>query len=290
MNSTLKVSGQIAVSRTVPDLRAQVKAWRAQGLTIGLVPTMGALHEGHLSLVRLALKSTDRTVVSIFVNPTQFGPNEDFAEYPRQFERDLALLEAIGAHLVWAPSTEEMYPQRFATDISVGAISEPMEGVIRPGHFEGVATVVAKLLLQCLPDAAVFGQKDYQQLCVIRRLVDDLDIPASIIGAPTVRDQEGLALSSRNAYLDDERLAIARRLNKTLFATAEAIAADRTPVATALGAGLDALHDAGFDAVDYFDLRHAETLAPLEELHRPARLLAAVRLGSVRLIDNIAVD
>ena len=290
MDTTLKASGQIAVSRTVSDLRAQVKAWRSKGLTIGLVPTMGALHEGHLSLVRLALESTDRAVVSIFVNPTQFSPSEDFAEYPRQFERDLALLEAVGAHLVWAPSTDEMYPERFSTSIGVGAVSEPMEGGIRPSHFEGVATVVAKLLLQCLPDAAVFGQKDYQQLCVIRRLTEDLDIPVSIIGAPTVRDQEGLALSSRNAYLNDQDLAIARRLNTILFATARAIAVDRVPVAKALGDGVDALRDGGFDAVDYLDLRHAETLAPLEAFHRPARLLAAARLGSVRLIDNIAVD
>lgn len=279
----------VPVTHRVADLRARVAAWRKDGLRVALVPTMGALHQGHLALVRRALELADRVVVSVFVNPIQFGPNEDFDAYPRTLDADRALLATVGASLAFAPSVAEMYPEGFSTAVTVSGVSEGLCGGSRPGHFSGVATVVTKLLLQTLPDVACFGEKDYQQVQVIRRFVRDLDIPVEIVGVPTVREADGLARSSRNAYLTPEERAAAPNLHRTLQDTAAAIRAG-SAVDAALEAGKRALLAAGFAAVDYLELRAAEGLAPLAALDRPARLLVAARLGKTRLIDNIPVE
>lgn len=278
------------IARTVADLRAQVGAWRANRERVGFVPTMGALHEGHLSLVRLARERAERVVVSIFVNPTQFGPNEDFATYPRDEARDAELLAAIGCDLLYAPGVAEMYPPGFATTVTVAGVSEPLDGAARPGHFAGVATVVAKLLLQCGPEVAVFGEKDYQQLQVIRRLVRDLDIPTTILGGPTARAEDGLALSSRNAYLSREERRIAAELNRALAAASEALRAGGQ-VAEVEREVVERLVRAGFNPVEYVEVRGADDLARLGPgpVQGPARVLAAARLGRTRLIDNMAV-
>ncbi len=246
---------------TVNGLRAQVAAWRAGGDRIGLVPTMGALHAGHLSLVDEARKHTRRVVVSIFVNPSQFAPHEDFDRYPRDLEADAAKLGA-GTNLIFAPTVKEMYPDGFATTVSVGGPSEGLETDFRPHFFAGVATVVAKLLIAAQPDVAVFGEKDWQQLQVIKRLVADLALPVEIVGAPIVREADGLAMSSRNAYLKPHERAVAGRMNVILREARDADAAKR------------ALLDAGFDSVDYVAVRDG-------------RILAAARIGGTRLIDNM---
>ncbi len=277
------------VARSVAELRRIVAEWRAAGHKVALVPTMGALHDGHLALVREAQRHADKVVVSIFVNPIQFGPNEDFDAYPRTLDADRAALATVGAALVYAPTVGEMYPEGFATTISVTGVSEGLCGATRPGHFSGVATVVTKLLLQAQPDAACFGEKDYQQLQVIRRFVRDLDIPVEIVGVPTVREADGLARSSRNAYLSVEERAAAPALHRTLSDTAAAIRAGAA-VDAALEAGRRAILAAGFVSVDYLELRAAEGLAPLAALDRPARLLVAARIGKTRLIDNIPVE
>ena len=280
------MSAALPVVRSVAELRARVKYWRDQGLTIALVPTMGALHRGHLSLVSHALDCADRVVVSIFVNPTQFGPHEDFSRYPRQEEQDAALLEEGGCHLLFAPTVAEMYPDGFATTVTVSGPADGLCGTVRPGHFAGVATVVTMLLLQAQPDVAVFGEKDYQQLAVIRRFARDLHIPATILGAPTLREADGLAMSSRNAYLTAGERAIAPALYRELQGVAEGLraggqAAELCRTATAR------LLDSGFAAVDYVEVREAQTLAPMTILDRPVRILAAARLGKTRLIDNL---
>lgn len=273
---------------TVADLRARVAAWRAEGLTVALVPTMGALHEGHLSLVRRAKMLADRVVVSIFVNPTQFGPNEDFARYPRQLEQDRFKLGMAGTHLVYAPTVEEMYPQGFATRVVVSGVSAGLCGDARPGHFEGVATVVCKLLNQGQPDVAVFGEKDWQQVMVIRRLARDLDLPVRIEGAPVVREMDGLAMSSRNAYLSDGERGIANYLYKTLKQIADDLDAGKD-AAHACAWGISELGRLGFGPVDYLEVRDSDTLEPVEGIvTRPARVLCAVYLGRTRLIDNVA--
>ena len=277
---------EIAIVRTVADLRAQVGAWRAQGQAIALVPTMGALHEGHLSLVRLGLTMAERVVVTLFVNPTQFGPNEDYGRYPRREAEDAALLAGAGAHLLYAPILEEMYAPGAATTITVATVSEGLCGTFRPTHFAGVATVVAKLLLQAQPDVAIFGQKDYQQLQVIRRMVRDLDIPARIEGAATVREPDGLALSSRNAYLTPEERQIAPLLYQVLGEVAGGLAAG-AGAAELTAAARQRLLAGGFRAVDYIEVRDADSLAPIERRERPARVLAAAHLGKARLIDNV---
>lgn len=278
----------IAVARTVLDLRAAVGEWRKAGLTVGLVPTMGALHAGHQTLVREARATCDRVVLSIFVNPRQFGPAEDFAAYPRQEAQDVARAAAAGAALVFAPDVAEMYPRGFVTSVSVGGPSQGLESTHRPGHFDGMATVVSKLLLQCGPDRAYFGEKDYQQLQVVRRMVDDLNIPVEIVGVPTVREADGLALSSRNAYLSAEQRAAAPVLARVLRAIAEGVKAGRV-LSDEIAQGVVRLRTVGFDAPDYIALCDAVTLAPMERLDRAARLLVAVRLGKTRLIDNIPV-
>jgi pantoate--beta-alanine ligase len=248
---------------------------------------MGALHEGHLSLVALAKSNADRVVASIFVNPTQFGPREDFNRYPRDEAGDLAKLEAAGANLVFVPETTEMYPHGFSTNVGVSDLTEDLCGASRPNHFDGVATVVTKLLLQCAPDLALFGEKDYQQLLVIKRLVRDLNIPVEILGGPIVREKDGLALSSRNAYLSPSERKAAPLLYQTIVAVANDLSQGRG-ADDAAAAGRFKLEAAGFH-VDYVAVRDPETLKPLSGPVERARVLAAVQLGSTRLIDNVAV-
>jgi pantoate--beta-alanine ligase len=286
----MSVPETFPVARTLDALRSRIAQWRRDAMTVGLVPTMGALHDGHLALVSAAGAACDRVVVSIFVNPSQFGPNEDFAAYPRREAEDLAKLAAAGVHLAWMPGVADMYPPGFATRVSVGALTDRLEGAFRPGHFEGVATVVTKLLSQVRPDAAWFGEKDYQQLLVIRRLVGDLDIPVRIEAVTTLRESDGLALSSRNFYLSDDERRRAAVLPRVLGRTADAmIATPRRPFAPLREAALGELAAAGFGPIDYIALCDAATLDPLTVLDRPARLLAAARLGRTRLIDNLAL-
>lgn len=283
------MSHEMPVCRTVTALRAAVGAWRLAGERVALVPTMGFLHQGHLSLVRLGKAKADRVVASLFVNPTQFAPSEDFDAYPRDEPRDAALLASAGCDLLYAPSVGEMYPAGFDTTVSVKRISGPMDGEARPIHFAGVATIVAKLLAQAAPDIAIFGEKDFQQLLVIRRMARDLDLPVEIVGAPTVREPDGLALSSRNVYLTAGERAVAPRLHAALK-TAAAALQDGMPVQAVEARGYAALIEAGFGPVDYFDVRDAEDLTrlgpgPLSGGAR-ARVFVAARLGKARLIDN----
>lgn len=256
--------------------------------TLALVPTMGALHAGHLRLAEEAKRQAERVAATIFVNPLQFGPTEDLGRYPRQEESDLRLLEAAGCDFVWLPGPADLYPDGFATSVSVGGISERWEGEVRPGHFAGVATVVAKLLIAVVPDVALFGEKDFQQLAVIRRMVADLGLPVRIAGIPTVRDADGLALSSRNAYLRAEERARAVALPRALARAAEAIRAG-SAVEQLLAKGRAELLGAGFGRVDYFALVDAESLEPLTEARGEMRLIAAAVIGSTRLIDNLPV-
>ncbi|HET9902763.1 MAG TPA: pantoate--beta-alanine ligase [Xanthobacteraceae bacterium] len=281
---------QVPVVRTVASLRRAVARFRAAGETVALVPTMGALHEGHLSLVRRGRTRADRVVVSIFVNPTQFAPSEDFDTYPRTFASDRAALRECRADLIWAPaSVAEMYPAGFATRVvPAGPAAVGLEDAFRPDFFSGVATVVTKLLLQCLPDVAIFGEKDFQQLRVVERIVADLNIPVRIVGAPTVREADGLAMSSRNVYLSEKERAAAATLYATLTGCARALR-EGVPVAEALARGRASIAKAGF-ALDYLEARHALTLERIENLGEgPIRLLVAARLGATRLIDNLAV-
>jgi pantoate--beta-alanine ligase len=281
------MGAHIVTVRTVADLRAAVAAWRRGGDSIGVVPTMGALHRGHLSLVAAARAACRRCIATLFVNPKQFGPREDLARYPRQEEADRALLDAAGCDLLFAPAVEEMYPPGFSTTVSLAGVTDRWEGEARPGHFAGVATVVAKLLLQALADKAFFGEKDYQQLQAVTRMVRDLDIPTEIVGCPTVRDADGLALSSRNAYLDASERRAAPALFRVITAIAAA-AAEGRDVAAAIASGKAALLAAGFASIDYLALVEAITLEPIAALDRPGRVIAAARLGAVRLIDNVA--
>jgi len=274
--------------RDITDLRAAVTTLR-MSQPIALVPTMGALHAGHMALVAAARRRGMQVVVSIFVNPTQFGPNEDLDAYPRREAADAALLEQNGVAILWAPDVATMYPAGFATSITVGGVGERWDGAARPGHFAGVATVVAKLLLQVRPDAAFFGEKDYQQLAVIRRLVADLDIGIEIAGVPIERDDDGLALSSRNAYLSPEERIAARAMPRALGEAATSIERGGD-VATSLETARRKLAEAGFDPIDYVALCDAATLEPVDRLDGPARLLAAAKLGRTRLIDNLPVN
>lgn len=275
--------------RDLEMLRAQIAAFRAEGLSVALVPTMGALHAGHMALVEAAKVRADRVVASIFVNPMQFGPNEDLARYPRRERADADMLEAAGCALLWMPSVEAMYPDGFATTVSVTGVSDGLDGASRPGHFNGVATVVGKLFNQVRPDVALFGEKDYQQLAVVRRMAIDLDLGIEIFGVPTQRDEDGVALSSRNIYLSESEREAARALPRALGVAAREIAGG-TPAASALEKAKAALARAGFDPIDYVALCDAETLQPVTTLDRPARLLAAGSLGGTRLIDNLPVE
>lgn len=273
---------------TVAELRAAVAGWRQHGHRVGFVPTMGALHDGHVSLVHETQKHADKSVVSIFVNPTQFGPHEDFGRYPRMLEVDAERLGAARCDLIFAPSVAEMYPDGFATRIEVAGPALGLETDIRSQHFSGVATVVAKLLLAAMPDFAAFGEKDYQQLLVVKRLAADLGLAVEIIGCPTLREADGLALSSRNAYLSAGDRKVAGRLNLVLKDVA-ARARTGAAIADAEQAGYTALLAAGFASVDYVAVRDAENLAKIDTLARPARVLAAAKIGTTRLIDNMAV-
>lgn len=283
------LSQQAETAHDVAGLRARLAAWRRAGETIALVPTMGALHAGHISLVGQAKKHARRTVMSIFVNPSQFAPTEDFAAYPRSLEADASLFAAAGGDLLFAPAPLDMYPAGFATTVTLaGPAAAGLEDRFRPTHFAGVATVVAKLLNQCLPDFAVFGEKDFQQLKVVTQLARDLDFETRIVSAPTVREKDGLALSSRNVYLSAEDRARAPHLYAALCQCARAITQD-VPIKTALDAARASLAEAQF-SIDYVEARHAETLAPISARgDGPIRLLAAAWLGKTRLIDNIAV-
>lgn len=276
------------IVRNIADLRHAVANLRISGERVALVPTMGALHAGHIALVDAARSKGCQVVVSIFVNPTQFGPNEDLDAYPRREAADVALLEAAGAALLWAPDVPAMYPNGFATTVSVDGVSGRWDGAARPGHFAGVATVVTKLFQQVKPDIALFGEKDYQQLAVIRRFTADLDIDIEIVGVPTQRDDDGLALSSRNAYLTPEERVAARALPRAL-GEAKAAIERGDEVRAALDAAAARLREAGFEPIDYIALVDAATLEPIERLDGAARLLAAAKLGRTRLIDNLAV-
>jgi pantoate--beta-alanine ligase len=277
------------VARNLPALAGALAQWRRRREKIALVPTMGALHAGHLALVRLAQRRADRVVVSIFVNPTQFAPNEDLESYPRSLAEDMSQLAAVKADLVWAPSVETMYPTGFATRIvPEGPATAGLEDAFRPHFFAGVATVVAKLLIQCQPDIAVFGEKDYQQLKVVKQFARDLGLKTRIVAAPTVREKDGLALSSRNAYLSSRERALAPVLHRVLADCARKIGAGAA-VDNALNEGRAAITEAGF-ALDYLEARNAETLAPVCSIKDgPLRLLVAARLGKTRLIDNVGV-
>ena len=277
------------IVRQLAPLQDALTELRKPGLKIGLVPTMGALHAGHMRLVEVAREHCDAVVASIFVNPTQFGEGEDLDAYPRQETADAALLEAAGVELLWAPTADQMYPSGYATSISVSGVSDGLCGAARPGHFDGVATVVAKLFNQTRPDAAFFGEKDYQQLAVIRRMARDLDFTHDIIGVATVRDPDGLALSSRNAYLSEAERESAVALPIAMREAAGAIAAGGE-VAAILADAKSRILASGFHKIDYLELRDADTLALLDVFAKPARLLAAARIGRTRLIDNIPVE
>ena len=277
------------IARTIADLRRQIDPWRKSGESIGLVPTMGALHEGHMALVRAARAECRRVVASIFVNPKQFAPNEDLGSYPRREIADLEMLLAGGVDLVFIPTVDEIYPAQFATLVQVTGLTEVLCGAHRPGHFDGVATVVTKLLMQSLPDAAYFGEKDYQQLLVVRRLARDLDIPVRIVGVPTVREPDGLALSSRNAYLSQAERDLAPNIARVLRNIAASMVKRPSTVAAEVACGRDELQKLGL-AVEYLEIRDAQTLAPVnDEVMSPSRIFIAARLGRTRLIDNMPI-
>lgn len=277
------------IARTIADLRRQIGHWRKSEQSIGLVPTMGALHAGHLALVSVARNECSRVVATIFVNPKQFGPSEDLGAYPRRETADLEMLRLARVDLVFIPAVEEIYPPDFSTTVRVAGLTESLCGAHRPGHFDGVATVVTKLLIQALPEAAYFGEKDYQQLLVVRRLARDLDIPVRIVGVPTVREADGLALSSRNAYLSPEQRRVAPALARVLQSIVGALSQDPTAIASELARGYRELQNVGF-VVEYLEIRDAETLAPVTaKITASSRVFAAVHLGRTRLIDNMPI-
>ena len=287
-SSTSVTAPAVPILRRLADLRARVRGWKAAGEVVGVVPTMGALHAGHMSLVAAAKAGCDRVIVTIFVNPRQFNSAEDLAKYPRTEEADARLLAPMGVDAVFVPEPDEVYPAGYATSISVSGVSEGLCGAFRPGHFDGVATVVTKLFLMTGADRAFFGEKDWQQLQVVRRLVADLNIPIAVEGCPTVREADGLALSSRNLRLSAEERAQAAALPRALLSAAAAIGAG-APVTATLDAAAAAIRAGGFREVEYLELRDAATLGAPELPYRPARLLAAAWLGDVRLIDNVEV-
>jgi pantoate--beta-alanine ligase len=275
--------------RDIEALKAAVAELRAEGGAIAFVPTMGALHAGHMALVAEGRRRADHVVASIFVNPTQFAAHEDLSTYPRREATDAKMLEEEGCAILWSPDVATMYPEGAGISVRAGSLGEGLDGAARPGHFDGVATVVSRLLDQVRPDIALFGEKDYQQLAVIRQMVREQSLAVEIIGVPTQRDADGLALSSRNAYLTDEERQAARALPRALGEAAAAVQRGGG-VGEALATARERLARAGFDPIDYVELCDAETLAPVTALERPARLLAAARLGRTRLIDNLAVE
>ena len=276
------------ILRNLAELRAAVRGWKQAGEVVGVVPTMGALHQGHLSLVRAAKEGCDRVIVTIFVNPKQFNNPEDLENYPRTEEEDARKLAPLQVDAIYVPDADEMYPDGFSTTVSITGITDDLEGAHRPGHFDGVATVVTKLFLQTQADKAYFGNKDYQQLQLVKRLARDLNIPIEVVGCPTIREEDGLAMSSRNLLLSDRSRIVAPALNAAMVTAADRIKAGED-VATVLAEARAQVVAAGFIDVEYLELRGVGDLAPLARLDRPARLLAAAQLGPVRLIDNIAV-
>jgi pantoate--beta-alanine ligase len=276
------------ILRTVADIRAAARGWKTQGLTIGVVPTMGALHDGHLSLARRARAECDRVIVTIFVNPLQFNNPADLAKYPRSEAADAALLATVPVDALFAPPVDQVYPDGFGSTVSVAGVSQPLEGAMRPGHFDGVATVVTKLFGMTLADRGYFGQKDWQQLQVVQKLTRDLNLPVTIIGCETIRDPDGLAMSSRNVRLTPEGRAKAPVLFAAISRAATEIRAGHAD-RMAIREAAEAMRAAGFERVEYIELRDAETLMPSDDPHRPRRMLAAAWLDGVRLIDNIPV-
>ena len=277
------------IVRTVPALRRAVDQLRVRKATVALVPTMGALHDGHVSLVRMAKRRATKVIVSIFVNPAQFAPTEDFGSYPRTWQADLAKLAAEKVDLIWSPEVKAMYPDGFATRVAPeGPATAGLEDRFRPHFFGGVATVVCKLFTQCRPDLAIFGEKDFQQLRVVTRMAGDLDLGVKVIGSKTVRERDGLAMSSRNVYLSPEQRRVAPELYRAMKQSAARLKAGED-LPSAMAGGADMIAAAGF-ALDYFEIRHAETLAPVASASDgPLRILVAARLGATRLIDNIAI-
>lgn len=284
-----EVSHSLTVLRTAADLRAATQPYRDAGKLVGLVPTMGALHEGHLALVDRARRDCGLLIASLFVNPTQFGEGEDFDAYPRNEADDIAMFEAHGVDFVYAPDAAEMYPDGFAITVTVPGITEGLCGAARPGHFDGVTTVVSRLFEHCAPDAAYFGEKDYQQYRVVERMVEQLGLDIRVVAIPTVRERDGLAMSSRNAYLDPGQRRAAPALYGTMFALSGRLH-DGVDIAAQCAWGRQALLDAGFDSVDYFEIRDADTLIPATGNAPNLRIFAAARLGKTRLIDNMPVD
>lgn len=286
----MSASGNIEIVRAAEEIGRRVAGWRAEGISVGLVPTMGAIHDGHLALVRAAAAGSDRVVASLFVNPKQFAPGEDFSAYPRDEARDARLIAEAGGDLLFAPPGDGVYPESFSTTVTVGDLTEGLCGAFRPGHFEGVATVVCKLFNMVRPDAAWFGEKDFQQLQVIRRLARDLDLGVEVHGVPTVREPDGLALSSRNVYLSAAERAAAPALNRALLALAERAAEPDADIARAIREAGRTIVEAGFRTVDYVAVVDRETLRPVEApITAEARALAAAWLGKARLIDNVPV-
>lgn len=276
------------IIRTVADLRPIVRAWKAAGDLVGVVPTMGALHDGHLSLARAGKQECERVITTIFVNPKQFNNPDDLKKYPRTEEADVALLSSVGVDVVFIPQPDEVYPDGFITTVSVGGVSEPLEGRMRPGHFDGVATVVSKLFGMTMADRGYFGQKDWQQLQVVQRLVRDLNIPIKIVGCETIREADGLAMSSRNVGLTVEGRGVAGVLYSAITAAADDIRAGQSD-RMAIREAAEKVRSAGFERVEYIELRDAETLMPSDDVNRPRRMLAAAWIDGVRLIDNIPV-
>ena len=276
------------VVRTIAELRQHTSRWRIAGQTIGLIPTMGALHNGHLSLIKLAQGKCDRVIATIFVNPRQFLPNEDFDEYPRNEESDIQKLIGMGVDLLFAPKAPEMYQPDASTTVVISKLTDCLCATSRPGFFDGVGTVVTKLLIQALPDLAIFGEKDYQQLLVIKRLTRDLDIPVEIIGAPTIREADGLAVSSRNVFLSQTNRETASKVFEILKKTATAISLGNDVLAACKEARTELIL-VGFSEIDYFEARHSETLELIQSFENSGRLFAAVWLGSTRLIDNLEI-
>lgn len=275
---------------TIHDAREAIAAWRSEGLTVGFVPTMGYFHEGHLTLMREAKKENDRVVVSLFVNPTQFGPQEDLSRYPRDAARDREMAESVGVDLIFAPEAEEMYPEGYQTWVDLGDLTEGLCGASRPGHFKGVATVVTKLFMIVGPDRAYFGEKDAQQLRVIRRMVRDLNMPLSIRPVPIVREPDGLAMSSRNVYLSSEERKAALVLSRSLFNAKELAAAGEKNVSSLKEAMMELIGAQPLAVLDYLEFVDEETLRPVQRMERPVLVALAVRIGKTRLIDNAVIS
>ena len=276
------------IVRTVADLRRHVRAWKAMGDLVGVVPTMGALHDGHLSLARRARSECERVITTIFVNPKQFNNPDDLKKYPRTEEADAKLLATVPVDLIFAPQPEEVYPDGYSTNVTVAGVSEPLEGKMRPGHFDGVATVVTKLFGMTMADRGYFGQKDWQQLQVVQKLVADLNVPVAVVGCETIREADGLAMSSRNVRLTPAGRAVAGVLYNAITTAAEDIRAGQSD-RMAIREAAEKLRAAGFERVEYIELRDAATLLPSDDVHRPRRMLAAAWIDGVRLIDNIPV-